>query len=41
MIDQKQLLERFLRYVKVDTTADPSNEGYPSSSGQLELGRIL
>ncbi|HVX10328.1 MAG TPA: peptidase T [Pirellulales bacterium] len=41
MIDQNRLLERFLRYVKVDTTAGDGGSGYPSSPGQLELGRML
>lgn len=36
-----RLVERFLRYVQVDTTARPDAESYPSSSGQLELGRLL
>jgi tripeptide aminopeptidase len=36
-----RLLDRFLRYVRVDTTADPDSTVYPSSDGQLELGRIL
>lgn len=36
-----RLLQRFLRYVKIETTANPDAEGYPSSSGQLELGRLL
>ncbi|MCC6126766.1 MAG: peptidase T [Pirellulales bacterium] len=36
-----RLLQRFLRYVKIDTTATPDAEGYPSSAGQLELGRLL
>jgi tripeptide aminopeptidase len=36
-----RLLERFLRYVAIDTTADPSAQTYPSSGGQLELGRLL
>ncbi|MEC8555608.1 MAG: peptidase T [Planctomycetota bacterium] len=36
-----RLLERFLRYVKVGTAADPSCNDYPSSPGQLELGKIL
>ena len=36
-----RLLERFLEYVAVDTTADPNADGYPSSAGQLELGRLL
>jgi len=36
-----RLLERFLRYVQVDTTACEGAEAYPSSPGQLELGRML
>ncbi len=35
------LLDRFCRYVKVDTTAAEGTEGYPSSPGQLVLGRVL
>jgi tripeptide aminopeptidase len=35
------LLDRFLRYVKVETTAVEDTEKYPSSPGQLELGRML
>jgi tripeptide aminopeptidase len=35
------LLERFCRYVRVDTQADEKAAGYPSSSGQLTLGLIL
>ena len=35
------LLERFLRYVKVDTTAVEETDSYPSSPGQLELGKML
>ena len=41
MINQKRLLERFLRYVKVDTKAVENAGKYPSSDGQLELGRML
>lgn len=37
----ERLLERFLRYVRVDTTANDAGKSYPSSPGQLELGRIL
>jgi tripeptide aminopeptidase len=40
-INRQRLLERFLRYVRVDTTAKPGADSYPSSAGQLELGRIL
>lgn len=35
------LLERFCRYVRVDTTAREDAGTYPSSPGQLELGRML
>jgi tripeptide aminopeptidase len=38
---KSRLLERFLRYVQIDTTAQADAQGYPSSSGQLELGRLL
>lgn len=41
MIDRERLLERFLRYVRVDTTAREGAATYPSSPGQLELGRML
>lgn len=32
---------RFLRYVTIDTSADPSSDRQPSSPGQLELGARL
>ena len=35
------LLDRFCRYVRVDTTADENSTTYPSTPGQLELGRML
>lgn len=35
------LLDRFCRYVKVETTAVEETKEYPSSKGQLELGRML
>jgi tripeptide aminopeptidase len=37
----ERLLQRFLRYVQVDTTADDSSSTYPSSPGQLTLGAML
>lgn len=36
-----RLLDRFLRYVRVDTTARENAGCYPSSPGQLVLGKIL
>ncbi len=35
------LLERFCRYVQIDTQADEAAQSYPSTPGQLELGRLL
>lgn len=35
------LLDRFCRYVKVETTAVEEAKTYPSSPGQLDLGRML
>jgi tripeptide aminopeptidase len=40
-IDADRLLDRFLRYVKIDTTADDAASVYPSSPGQLTLGALL
>lgn len=41
MINDQRLLERFLRYVRIDTTAREGQPTYPSSPGQLVLGRLL
>jgi tripeptide aminopeptidase len=35
------LLDRFCRYVRIDTQANETAGTYPSSPGQLELGRML
>jgi tripeptide aminopeptidase len=35
------LLDRFCRYVRIHTQADEAAATYPSSPGQLELGRLL
>lgn len=40
-IQNQSLLERFLQYVQVETTADPNSSAVPSTPGQLELGRML
>jgi len=41
MVNQTRLLERFLHYVQIDTTAIDDVDAYPSSSGQFELGALL
>jgi tripeptide aminopeptidase len=41
MMDAERLLERFLRYVRIDTTAVENSGKYPSSPGQRELSSLL
>ena len=36
-----KLLDRFCRYVRIDTQANEAATTYPSSPGQLELGKLL
>ncbi len=40
-MNKRRLLERFLEYARIDTTAREGAGCYPSSPGQLELGRLL
>ena len=40
-MNSQRLLQRFLRYVQIDTTARQETDDYPSSPGQFELGRLL
>jgi tripeptide aminopeptidase len=40
MINSTRLLDRFLRYVRIDTTAG-DGDTYPSSPGQWTLGKLL
>lgn len=37
----EQILERFLRYVKIDTQSDPESETCPSTSKQWNLANLL
>ncbi len=39
--DTSTLLDRFLRYVRIDTQANEKAGTYPSTPGQRELGRLL
>ena len=36
-----EVLERFLRYVRIDTESDRDSQTYPSSAKQLDLLRLL
>jgi tripeptide aminopeptidase len=38
---QDDVLERFLRYVRIDTTSDQDSEVYPSTAKQRDLGAVL
>jgi tripeptide aminopeptidase len=38
---ERRLLDRFLSYVRIDTTSDGHSKSSPTSAGQLELARLL
>jgi tripeptide aminopeptidase len=38
---EADVLERFLRYVRIDTQSDPESKTYPSTSKQRDLGELL
>ncbi|RMF94795.1 MAG: peptidase T [Planctomycetota bacterium] len=40
-MNTERLLERFLEFVQIDTTARPEADSYPSSPGQLILGKRI
>jgi len=40
-VNRRRLLDRFLQYVQIPTTAREESNEYPSSPGQIELGRLL
>ena len=40
-MNKQRLLDRFLRYVQIDTTARSEAGRYPSSIGQLDLGAMV
>ena len=38
---KETVLDRFLRYVKIDTQSDPESTTFPSTEKQKNLGRLL
>ena len=40
-VNRQRLLNRFLQYVAIDTTANENTDEYPSSPGQMEIGKLL
>jgi len=41
MIDREKLVERFLNYVKVNTTSDEESTTFPSTENQIEFAKML
>ena len=41
MIAKQHIIERFLRYVTVDTESDPNSQTTPSSKNQWDLANAL
>ena len=41
MINKKQLIERFIKYVTIDTESDPNNPAFPSTENQSDLANVL
>ena len=39
--DHSSLVDRFFRYVQIDTQSNPDSESQPSSAKQLDLSRLL
>ena len=40
-MNRQRLLDRFLEYVQIDTTAVEDTDNYPSSPGQMEMGKVM
>ncbi len=41
MINKQNLIDRFVRYVKIDTTSDDSSTSFPSTKKQFDLANLL
>ena len=41
MINKKQLIERFIKYVTISTESDPNNPAFPSTENQWDLANVL
>ena len=41
MINKKQLIERFIKYVTINTESDPNNPAFPSTENQWDLANVL
>ncbi|WP_397446575.1 peptidase T [Polaribacter sp. R77954] len=41
MINEQQIIERFVKYVTIDTESDPNNPAFPSTAKQWDLAKLL
>jgi len=41
MISKKDIINRFVKYISVDTESDPNNKNFPSTEKQWKLAKIL
>ncbi|RPH33765.1 MAG: peptidase T [Bacteroidales bacterium] len=41
MINKQSLIDRFIRYVKIDTTSDDNSTTFPSTKKQFDLANVL
>ncbi|MDN6280275.1 MAG: peptidase T [Psychroflexus sp.] len=41
MLDNKEILDRFLKYIKIDTQSDPNSNETPSTEKQWDLANLL
>ena len=41
MINKKKLIEKFIKYVTIDTESDPNNPAFPSTENQWDLANVL
>lgn len=40
-INREALIERFMRYVQIDTQSDPESDSFPTTEKQKDLGKLL
>ncbi|WP_299104971.1 peptidase T [uncultured Tenacibaculum sp.] len=41
MMNQQHIIDRFIKYVTIDTESDPNNPAFPSTAKQWDLARVL
>jgi tripeptide aminopeptidase len=41
MSERESMIDRFVKYTKIETTADPESKTTPSTPGQMELAKII